>query len=217
MKARMETFGSREEWLAARGNSIGGSDIAAVIGISPWMSNTDLFFLKTGKIKRPEETPNALIEYGQRAEEHLRELFQLDFPEYKVLYVPNNLWRNSEMPYAHVSLDSWLIDENGRFGVLEIKTATIQSGRQKEKWNEGVPNHYYAQVLWEMAVTEAEFGILVAQLKYERDDDVLKVTRHYKVTREQARADIRRLKEAGEAFWKCVEEGVAPATILPSI
>ena len=38
----------REEWLAYRRRGIGGSDAAAVLGISPFMTGRDLYYDKLG-------------------------------------------------------------------------------------------------------------------------------------------------------------------------
>ena len=43
----VETAGlSEEEWLAYRQKGIGGSDVAALLGISPWRTARDLFYDK---------------------------------------------------------------------------------------------------------------------------------------------------------------------------
>lgn len=43
----VETAGlSEEEWLAYRRKGIGGSDVAALLGISPWRTARDLYFDK---------------------------------------------------------------------------------------------------------------------------------------------------------------------------
>lgn len=211
----MDAYDSREEWLEHR--KLGGSDAAAILGISPWMSNLDLWRLKTGRLKPKNLDDDPLVLYGTKAEEHLRELFALDFPELVVGYVPFNIWTNDRYPFAHASLDGWVLDEKDRFGVLEIKTATITSQAQKAKWEGKIPDYYYTQLLWNMAVTDAEFSILVAQLKWERDGDVFKVTKHYELSRDQAEADIIRIMEAGEKFAKCIKEDREPAITLPEI
>lgn len=210
----VERFDSREAWLRGR-KTIGGSDIAAVMGESPWISNIDLWRLKTGRAEHKELEDNELVIYGQKAEELLRDLFALDYPKYSVAYFPENMWKNSEMPFAHASLDGWLKDENDRLGVLEIKTATIQSGRQRKLWDGRIPQHYYLQLLWEMAVTEARFAVLLAQLKYERDGDLLKVTRHYFLERQQVEADIETVKQKGAEFWSYVKNDREPPAVLP--
>ncbi len=45
----LKTFPSHEEWLVNRRNGIGGSEISAVIGENPYMSNVELWELKTGR------------------------------------------------------------------------------------------------------------------------------------------------------------------------
>lgn len=217
MSVKVERFESREAWLRGR-MTIGGSDIAAVMGESPWMSNVDLWEIKTGRVEHKEIEDNELVIYGQKAEELLRDLFALDFPQFDVSYFPENMWKNDAMPYAHISADGWLHDKAGRLGVLEIKTATMQNSRQRKQWDDGrIPQHYFMQLCWEMAVMEADFAVLLAQLKYERDGDLLKVTRHYFLERSQVEADIGALKAAAEEFWQHVKNGTVPAAKLPDI
>ena len=43
---------NHEEWLKNRKNGIGGSEIAAAIGKNPYMTNVELWELKTGRKKR---------------------------------------------------------------------------------------------------------------------------------------------------------------------
>ena len=92
------------------------------------------------------------VRYGHDAEPLLRELFKLDFPDYKVGYRDNNLFLNSRYPWAHASLDGWLEDPEGRTGILEIKTTEILQSMQKEKWKDRIPDNYYLQVLHYMMV-----------------------------------------------------------------
>lgn len=223
MGARIEVFANRSSWLKAR-TRIGGSDAAAVIGKSHWMSNIELWELKTGRRQSKDMSENELVEYGTKAEEHIRALFALDHPEWEVCYEPNNLWTNPDFPFAHASLDGWLVTpENStkpprERGVLEIKTAEIQNAQQAAAWKNRIPDYYYTQMLWNMAVTEADFGILVAQLKYKRDDDMYKITREYRIPMDKnVRDDALYLLMQGRKFWEYVEKDERPALILPEI
>lgn len=213
----MFVLGSREEWLATRAGRIGGSEAAAVVGLNPYMTNTELWEIKTGR-KHPEDiSDKPYVKYGHDAEPHLRDLFALDHPQYQVGYVDNNLFINSRYPWAHASLDGWLTDEDGRFGILEIKTTSILQSMQKEKWNDRIPDNYYLQVLHYMMVMEAEFAVLKAQLKYDYSSDVFLQVRHYHIEREDVEEDIRYLAEKERDFWMKVKTGIRPATILPEI
>ena len=213
----MQTFSSREEWLRERGKRIGGSDAAAIIGCHPFMTNVDLWEQKTGRYV-PEEKDSPWLRYGTNAENYLRGLFALDFPQYEVGYAENNMWTNDKYPFAHASLDGWLHDEDGRLGVLEIKTANIINPDQKLKWKNRIPDNYYIQVLWYMGVVEAEFAVLKAQLKWDNGDSVFCVTKHYRIELEDVQPDIDLLFNAGEKFYKYyVESDKMPPLVLPQI
>jgi len=50
----------RSEWHAARKKGLGGSDIAAVMGVSPWQTPMDVWLSKTGKVGPNAETVSAV-------------------------------------------------------------------------------------------------------------------------------------------------------------
>ena len=214
---KMTVLGSRDKWLEARKSYIGGSDASSIVGKNPYMSNVDLWELKKGIRTAEDISDNPLVKYGHDAEMYLRELFRLDFPEYLVDYVDNNLWTNEKYPFAHASLDGWLVDRNGRKGVLEIKTTSILQSMQREKWDRRIPDNYYCQVLWYMAVLEADFACLKAQLKCDYDGDIVLTTRHYWIEREEVQSDIDYLMEAGREFAESLKGDKRPALILPAV
>lgn len=220
MAAKMIFFDSREEWLRNRKRGIGGSDIAAVIGENPWMSNSELWEIKTGRRQQADIGDKEFVQYGHSAEEHIRELFRLDHPELIVRYVDFNSWTNDRYPWAVASLDGWTGDViNNRKGVLEIKTTEIQRSTDWEKWDGGIPQQYYSQVLFYMAVTEADYADLRAAIRYTaREGDKRTTIRDYHIERSEVEEDIRYLMNAGEAFWTHnVLENRRPALILPEI
>ena len=214
---QMRTYETREEWLKARKSYIGGSDAAAVLGMNPWMSNTELWEIKTGRRKKTFLDDNEFVKYGHAAEPLLRELFKLDYPEMEVFYEPANMWTNDRFPFAHASLDSWLKDEFGRLGILEIKTSNLLNKSMSDKWKDQIPDNYYLQCLHYMMVLEADFAIVKAQLKSERDGDVYLQTKHYWIERRDVEEDIETLKTAEEEFYQCILKDKEPALILPEI
>ena len=74
-------FEDEEHWLKGRMNGIGGSDASAVIGKNPYKSNIDLFEEKTGRTVPEDISDKPYVIYGKKAEEYIRELFKLDYPE----------------------------------------------------------------------------------------------------------------------------------------
>ena len=212
-------YGSRSAWLKGRKDCIGGSDASAVVGCCPWKTSVDLWEEKMGIKNPPNISDNSLVQYGNAAEGPLRELFALDYPELQVCYLENNMFRNKNYPWAHTSLDGWLIDKDGRYGVLEIKTATISSKAQKEKWKgENVPQNYYVQVLHSLMVTGFEFAYIKAQLKYNIEgEEPFTHTKHYYIDRSEVESDIAYLIEQERKFGEALHKGERPALVLPDI
>ena len=214
----MKCYG-HDEWLRARSKRIGGSDASAIVGMNPYKTNIELWEEKTGRREPADISNDEFVKYGHDAENHLRELFALDYPQYKVLYEDDNIWLNDKYPFAHASLDGWLVDEDGRKGVLEIKTTNILQSMQKEKWKDKVPDNYYIQVLHYLMVTEFEFAILKAQLKYEHNNgDVFLTTKHYKIERAEVEEDIKYLEDAERKFHNdYIINNRQPNLVLPTI
>lgn len=214
----LKRFNSREEWLQNRTSYIGGSDASCIVGMNPYKTNIELWEEKTGRRDAPDISNEVYVKYGHDAEEYLRELFAIDYPQYQVLYEDNNMWHNDNYPFAHASLDGWLVDEDGRKGILEIKTTNILQSMQKEKWKDRIPDNYYIQVLHYLLVTEFEFAVLKAQLKYEHNNgDVFLTTKHYKIERAEVEEDIKYLEDAERRFYECIINDRQPNLVLPAI
>ena len=213
----MMQLGSREEWLQARAGRIGGSDASAILGMNPYRTNIELWQIKTGQLVPEDISDKPYVKYGTEAEQYLRELFKLDFPEYQVCYEENNMFLNGKYPFGHASLDGWLIDQNGRLGVWECKTTNILQSMQKEKWDHRIPDNYYIQILHYLLITEFDFAILKAQLKSEFGGEIYIQTKHYKIERSEVQVDIDLLEASERKFWKQVQERRRPDLILPNI
>lgn len=213
----MKTLSSHEEWLEVRSHYIGGSDASAVIGLNPYKTNLELWQEKTGLVQLEDIGDKSYVKYGHAAEPMLRALFAVDFLEYEVGYEENNIWFNEDYPFAHASLDGWLTDQDGRKGVLEIKTTNILQSMQKEKWDHRIPDNYYIQVLHYLMVTGFDFAVLKAQLKFDFGGEILLHTKHYKIERSEVSEDIAYLARKEAEFWKCVKNNKKPALLLPEI
>lgn len=217
----------REKWLEQRKGGIGGSDAAAILGLSPYKSNVQLWEEKTGRRKSQDISNKAFVEYGKRAEAPLRELFALEHPEYRVCYDEFKIVAALEKhPWLFATLDGELTqyDESKPYskisllGVLEIKTTEIMRSTQWAEWNGQVPQHYYIQVLHQLLATGYDFAILMAQIKaHDRNRDVYYTRKQYSFKREDCYDDMKFLLEKEIAFWDCVAEDRRPSLILPEI
>ena len=222
----------REEWLKERKKGIGGSEAAAILGMNPYMTNVELWEYKTGrKVRDPKESE--YMEYGREAEKPLIELFSLDYPKYKTV-IPEayTLQRNEEYPYILGTVDAELSselveclpDNQVRKGFLEVKTTNIMASRQKELWDERVPDNYYIQILHYFLVNkEYEYCWIKAQLKSiwnkgQSSKEVRLTTKHYYFERKEVEEDLKYLKEKEIEFWEeNVKKDVRPNLVLPPI
>ena len=195
-------------------------ECSAIIGQNPYMSNTELWNIKTGHALQPDISDKPYVQYGVAAEPLIRELFKLNYPKYEVLYEENNSWFNSDYPFAAASLDGWLVErETGRTGIWECKTSEIVSSMHKEKWQDKIPMNYYCQILHYLMVrTDCEFAHLTALLTWKFEDkEMYQQLRNYHIEREDAQDDIEYLKNKESEFWEYVQDGKRPALVLPEI
>jgi len=136
---------SREDWLEYRKKGIGGSDVAAIMGISPFATIRDLFYNKTGVqpvIQEEEESNWVAKEVGHRLEDLVAEIFSkktgLEVFPVRVMF------RHPLYPFMLADVDFFVRMPDGTFAILECKTCNYNA---KDKWaDEGIPAHYVLQV-----------------------------------------------------------------------
>lgn len=219
MAIRMIQLSSREEWLAHRQNFIGGSEASAIVGLNPYMSNTELFEIKNGARIPEDISDKSFVQYGIAAEPLLRELFKITYPQYEMEYVENNSWINDEIPYSAASLDGWLTEkETGRKGIWECKTSEIVSSMHKEKWKNQVPDNYYIQLLHYLLVRDdCDFVKLTALLTYKFDElEIYQQIKTYHIERSEVENDLFYLAEEEAKFAECLKSGRMPDLKLPN-
>ena len=215
MSVKMHRCKNHEAWLKNRKKYLGGSDVSCILGLNPYKTNVQLYREKKGIVEPDDLSNNPLVQYGTNAEEHIRALFSLDHPELKVEYIPNNSWRNTDYPFAAASLDGWTQDENGRKGILEIKTSTITTSQQANKWKDQIPDNYFCQVLFYLGVTGWDYVDLRANLKYVYPGrDTYTITRDYHLERSDYEQDIATVMEAAEDFHQALKKGEEPPVRL---
>lgn len=207
-------YADRESWLSGRRKSIGASEVAAAIGISPFMTRLELWEIKTGR-KEPKDLSNdSRVVFGQQAEGLIRDLYMLEHPEYTLEYYPYRVYYQSETPFLTATLDGELTRvEDGVKGIYEGKTAECTKKTQWEKWNGKVPDNYYTQLchqLWCVG-KEFNFSILNAKIKGLNGDSSL---RSYEFAREDMQADIDWIIKKATEFWELVKTDTKPTPTL---
>ena len=206
---------SRQDWLALRQSGIGGSDIAAIIGVSPYATAYDIYQSKTQPVN---EDTNEFAYWGTV----LEDIVAREFSKRSGLKIQNVnfLMRHPEHRWAIANIDRAIINRdvsgNVRFKdgklttdqIVEIKTASEYVGKNwGNEDSDEVPDQYQCQAQWYMGVTGVDvchMAVLIGGNKY----------RQYKIERHQDFIDY--LFEAADSFWNDnVLAGVEPdATTL---
>lgn len=160
----VEVYKTHEDWLNSRGKGFGGSDASAVCDLSRFKTLQDLWFEKVKGQKKTVSGPN--VEYGKTCEPALRTLYSAKHPAQQIQYIEDAVLISKQYPFLRYSPDGLLISEDGRPGILEIKTSQIQNGKKSAEWQNGVPVEYYLQILHGLLVTSFDFVTLTAELRY---------------------------------------------------
>lgn len=134
-----------------RSRGIGGSDVAAILGLDPYRSQFDVWLEKT---RDPAWVPveiSAVMRLGSLLEPALATAYNEDHPNspsvvHKGGAFSEPAWHPNRVVYAHVD---GLIPEAG---LWECKVM-----RDDHEWLEGVPARYEAQIRTYLAVTGAEW------------------------------------------------------------
>lgn len=138
---------SKEEWLRYRKQGIGGSDVAAILGISKWNSAIQLWMDKTNQTNEPVEV-NEAMEWGTILESVIRNHFAMVTG--KTVMEVKAMLQHPEHPFMLADVDGVTTDDDGNPAILEIKTA---SEYKRDEWSEGVPAHYQTQCQHYLCVT----------------------------------------------------------------
>ena len=99
---------SREDWLSFRRKGIGGSDAAAIMGMSPFCTKRDLYYDKLGiqPVMDEEEDNWVAKEVGHRLEDLVAEIFARK-TGYKV-YPIRKMFRHPLYPFMLADVDFFI-------------------------------------------------------------------------------------------------------------
>jgi putative phage-type endonuclease len=209
---------TRQEWLKERKKGIGASEAAVILGLSPYKDTVQLWREKTGRAEAEDISDKPYVQYGIDAEAPLRTLYALDNPQYKVEYEEFDVIRHPKYPFLFATLDGRLLEiATSRMGVYEGKTTEIFQPSQWREWDDRVPDHYYTQILHQLNVTQWDFAVLNAQIKWMKDGKPRKTTQPYHFERLEELESIKILEEAELRFWEYVLSDKEPPRVLPNI
>jgi len=147
---------SYADWLAVRRSGIGGSDVAAAIGLSPWKSPIELWEEKVLGKTQPKNDNDSML-WGRLLEPLIRE----EFSRRSGLAVQplGSMLQHPVHKFMLANLDGLVLDPVRGPGVLEIKTA---SAFKTSEWDDKrCPDVYQLQVQHYLEVTGLSYAVIV--------------------------------------------------------
>ena len=140
-----------EDWLTLRKCGIGGSDAAAVCGLSRWKSPVEVWLEKT---EQAESKPAGESAYwGSVLEPIVRAEFikRTDLPVKEL----KAILQHPDHSFMLANVDGLVDDPEHGTGIFEAKTANEYAAKD---WEDGLPDEYVLQIQHYLAVTGLSFA-----------------------------------------------------------
>lgn len=178
------------EWLAARRDGIGGSDVAAIVGVSKYAGPTKVYYDKLGVLP---DVDNAAMEWGRRLESAVRQKFADEHLEFHITDGPG-LVTHPDRSWQLATVDGLAAESPNSppFAVVEVKTGRSGSDEWGDELTDEVPMPYLCQVTWYLDIFGLDVGYLAVLLDG-RD------YREYQIDYDAKLAA--KLRGHAEAFW----------------
>ena len=137
---------NREQWLLERKVYLGGSEIAPIMGLSPWCTPLDVYRDKMNPDVIYEEESEDL-KRGVRVEKYILQ----EYSEVNNCALETNLppFIDHKYPFMRGNIDAKVVGENV---IVEAKSTKSPIA----KWEEGIPEYYRTQVAYYAMLTNAE-------------------------------------------------------------
>lgn len=147
---------SEEEWLDYRRRGIGGSDVSAIFGTSPFRTARDLYYDKLNIASVEDDEGNwVAMEMGHLLEPLVAKIFERK-TGYRV-YQIKKMFQHPQYPWMLADVDYFVELPDGTTAILEIKTTNYNA---RDNWwmngKETVPVYYESQGRHYMAVTDLD-------------------------------------------------------------
>ena len=140
-------MGNKIDWLKERKSYLGGTDIAAILGLNRYRSAVDVYFEKTSD--EVEDVSNRFTHWGTLLEEVIANEYAR-VKEVNIEETSGPIY-HPEYSFLAANIDRWVANKEY---VLECKTANTY--KEKEWGEEGtdrIPDAYLCQVAYYSAIT----------------------------------------------------------------
>ena len=176
---------------------IGGSDIAAIMGISPWKTALQLWGEKTGKIEPKDLSDNEAVQMGIELEEFVAKKFEKATG--KAVRRAPCFYEHKKNEWMRCQVDRLL---TGTDELLECKTTS--AWKMKEWEGQEIPADYILQVQWQLGITRRTKGWIAVLIGGQAF--------RYKEIPFDAEL-FTRMEEEATKFWQMVQDGTPPMAV----
>lgn len=174
-----------------RASYLGSSDIAAVLGCSPWRTPLDVYMEKIGEGSPPDDKKAKIFARGKRLEPIVIDMVSDEYGH--EIVARNERYADAEFPWMACEVDAETVIDGERVN-LEIKTAhPFAAAKFGDEGSDEIPVEYAAQAMYALMVTGRRrciFGVLVGS-------DNLST---YELVRDEE--TIAGMRAAAIAFWQ---------------
>lgn len=195
--------------------TVGGSDVAAIFGVSPWVTPLELWMIKKGRMKPAPKSNTGQLEMG-----HLLEPIAAHFYAQKtgnIVSDDTNLYQHADFPYALANLDRRFTRvRDSAPGVLECKSCTYHKAGD---WaNDAIPLYYEMQLRFYLAVADVNIGAFSCVWGNNPDNDMAMP----ELERDKSKEDMI-FERLDEWIWSLEHDkpptmsGVAPKLAMESL
>lgn len=183
-----------DAWHAARARVVGASEVAALFGVSPYLSHWALWQIKAGRAPAPDLAGDVRVTWGLRLENAIADAVA---EERGWTLLPGGHRVHPRVPGMGCTLDREVGDRGG--GVLELKA--VDWLVRKRQWGDEPPAHILLQLQHQLSVTGHAWGAVAALV----GGNELRIWEY------EARPKIiAEIERRVRAFWQSVRENKPP-------
>jgi putative phage-type endonuclease len=180
---------SKEQWLKERTKGIGGSDIAAIMGVSRYSTPLDVYLSKVEDVSIPD---NFNMAAGRALEPVIAEWYCKDnhFTEIKP---EKEIYIDKTRPFFLGSVDRFFVPYKADPANYNKAHRQLMEIKNTSRFVDGADPSHFCQMQWYLSVTDTEMGVIVYNNMYNQFEAFSYSKNH---------DYILEMREKAEKFWR---------------
>ena len=148
-----------DQFLANRRKGIGGSDVAAIVGLSPWKNAFDVYVEKRDLVEKDKSTVSMRV--GRAVERAIAQEYS-DLTSRPIIWQGDVQHVDPDEDWRRCHPDALLTYEDG--GLETKHVGARQAARYGPSGTDMLPEEHVLQCVWSMSITKRQFWDLAAWL-----------------------------------------------------